>query len=130
MCWLQTDAFQSHNAFCESIQLANNSSSFSHTAAESKSCKLDSLFDMKVFSEVLSDAQAVLKRLEKCKEIDASQKEVGVFTSLYHASFFSTLLRAVIVCALFRKLFPGKLMPSCLKGNMCSPEQRPGQKHL
>lgn len=85
---------------------------------------------MKVFSEALSDAQAVLKRLEKCKEIDASQKEVGVFTSLYHASFFSTLLRAVIVCALFRKLFPGKLMPGCLKGNMCSPEQRPGERHL
>ncbi|KAM4885974.1 LOW QUALITY PROTEIN: zinc finger and BTB domain-containing protein 40 [Sylvia borin] len=44
-------------------------------AAESKSCKLDFFVDMKVFSEVLSDAQAVLKRLEKCKEIDASQKE-------------------------------------------------------
>lgn len=85
---------------------------------------------MKVFCEVLSNAQAVLKRLEECKEIDASQKEVGVFTSLYHASFFSTLLRAVIVCALFRKLFHGKLVPGCWKGNMCSPEQQPGEKHL
>ncbi|TRZ25238.1 hypothetical protein HGM15179_001924, partial [Zosterops borbonicus] len=50
-----------------------------------------SLFNMKVFSEVLSDAQAVLKRLEKCKEIDPSQKEVGVFTSLYHAKEHSVL---------------------------------------
>lgn len=95
MCWLQTDAFQPHNAFCKSIQLANNSLCFSRTAAESKSCKLDFFVRYKsVFSEVLSDAQAVLKRLKECKEIDASQKEVGVFTSINHASFFFILLRA------------------------------------
>ncbi|NXH73342.1 ZBT40 protein, partial [Hydrobates tethys] len=76
MCWLQTDAFQSHQAFCESLQLANNSSCFSHAAAESKSCKLDFFLRYEsVFSEALSDAQAVLKRLEECREIDASQKE-------------------------------------------------------
>ncbi|NXN32005.1 ZBT40 protein, partial [Nycticryphes semicollaris] len=76
MCWLQTDAFQSHRAFCESLQLANNSSCFSHTAAESKSCKLDFFLRYEsVFSEALSDARAVLKRLEECSEIGASQKE-------------------------------------------------------
>lgn len=123
MCWLQTDAFQSHHAFCESLQLANNLSCFSRTAAESKSCKLDFFVGYEsVFSEALSDAQAVLKRLEECREIDASQKEVGVFTSINDASFFFTLLRAVMVCALFRKLFHGKLVPGCLKGNKCSPE--------
>lgn len=125
MCWLQTDAFQSHNAFCESIQLANNSSCFSHTAAESKSCKLDFFVQYEsVFSEALSDAQAVLNRLEECREIDTSQKEVGVFTSTNHASFFFTLLRAPIVCALFRKLFHGKLVPGCLKGNVCNTLER------
>lgn len=122
MCWLQTDAFQSHHAFCKSLQLANNLSCFSRTAAESKSCKLDFFVGYEsVFSEALSDAQAVLKRLEECREIDASQKEVGVFTSINDASFFFTLLRAVMVCALFRKLFHGKLVPGCLKGK-CSPE--------
>ncbi|NWW52431.1 ZBT40 protein, partial [Pedionomus torquatus] len=76
MCWLQTDAFQSHRAFCESLQLANSSSCFSHTAAESKSCKLDFFLRYEsVFSEALSDARAVLKRLEECREIGASQKE-------------------------------------------------------
>ncbi|NXW31745.1 ZBT40 protein, partial [Phaetusa simplex] len=77
MCWVQTDAFQSHHAFSESLQLANNSSCFSHTAAESKSCKLDFFLRYEsIFSEALSDARAVLKRLEECREIDASQKEV------------------------------------------------------
>lgn len=110
MCWLQTDAFQSHHAFCESLQLANNSSCFSHTAAERKSCKLDFFLRYEsVFSEALSDARAVLKRLEECREIDASQKEVGVFTWVNDTSFFFTLLRARIVCSLFRKLFHGQL---------------------
>ncbi|NXL85014.1 ZBT40 protein, partial [Alectura lathami] len=77
MRWLQTLAFQSHHAFCKSLQLANNSSCFSHTAAESKSCKLDFFLQYEsVFSEALSDAQAVLRRLEECREIDASQREV------------------------------------------------------
>ncbi|KFQ38999.1 Zinc finger and BTB domain-containing protein 40, partial [Mesitornis unicolor] len=48
-------------------------------AAESKSCKLDFFLRYEsVFSEALSDAQAVLKRLEECREIDASQKEALV----------------------------------------------------
>jgi len=73
--------FKSHHAFCESLQLANNSSCFCHTAAERKSCKLDFFLRYEsVFSEALSDARAVLERLEQCREIDASQKEVGVFT--------------------------------------------------
>ncbi|XP_076212102.1 zinc finger and BTB domain-containing protein 40 isoform X3 [Aptenodytes patagonicus] len=46
-------------------------------AAESKSCKLDFFLRYEnLFSEALSDARAVLKRLEDCREIDASQKEV------------------------------------------------------
>eukprot|EP00076_Gallus_gallus_P032814 XP_024998352.1 zinc finger and BTB domain-containing protein 40 isoform X4 [Gallus gallus] len=46
-------------------------------AAESKSCKLDFFLRYEsVFSEALSDAQAVLRRLEECREIDASQREV------------------------------------------------------
>ncbi|XP_071654408.1 zinc finger and BTB domain-containing protein 40 isoform X1 [Patagioenas fasciata] len=44
--------------------------------AESKSCKLDFFLRYESdFSEALSDARAVLKRLEECREIDASQKE-------------------------------------------------------
>ncbi|XP_064326112.1 zinc finger and BTB domain-containing protein 40 isoform X2 [Phalacrocorax carbo] len=44
--------------------------------AESKSCKLDFFLRYEsVFSEALSDARAVLKRLEECREIDVSQKE-------------------------------------------------------
>ncbi|XP_074017781.1 zinc finger and BTB domain-containing protein 40 isoform X1 [Numenius arquata] len=47
-----------------------------HLAAESKSCKLDFFLQYEsVFSEALSDARAVLKRLEECREIGASQKE-------------------------------------------------------
>ncbi|NXG92957.1 ZBT40 protein, partial [Stercorarius parasiticus] len=98
MCWLQTDAFQSHHAFCESLQLANNSSCFSHTAAESKSCKLDFFLRYEsIFSEALSDARAVLKRLEECREIDASQKE-AVATCLAETgeqSVFKKLLSKV-----------------------------------
>ncbi|XP_072739981.1 zinc finger and BTB domain-containing protein 40-like isoform X2 [Ciconia boyciana] len=46
-------------------------------AAEGKSCKLDFFLRYEsVFSEALSDDRAVLKRLEECREIDASQKEV------------------------------------------------------
>uniref|UniRef100_A0A8C3PUF9 Zinc finger and BTB domain containing 40 n=1 Tax=Chrysolophus pictus TaxID=9089 RepID=A0A8C3PUF9_CHRPC len=45
--------------------------------SESKSCKLDFFLQYEsVFSEALSDAQAVLRRLEECREIDASQREV------------------------------------------------------
>ncbi|KAM6998781.1 LOW QUALITY PROTEIN: zinc finger and BTB domain-containing protein 40 [Passerculus sandwichensis] len=44
-------------------------------AAESKSCKMDFFVSENVFSEAPSDAQAVLKRLQECREIDASQKE-------------------------------------------------------
>ncbi|XP_009888131.1 PREDICTED: zinc finger and BTB domain-containing protein 40 [Charadrius vociferus] len=48
-------------------------------AAERKSCKRDFFLRYEsVFSEALSDARAVLKRLEECREIDASQKEAVV----------------------------------------------------
>ncbi|NWH44552.1 ZBT40 protein, partial [Fregata magnificens] len=98
MCWLQTDAFQSHHALCESLQLANNLSCFSHTAAESKSCKLDFFLRYEsVFSEALSDARAVLERLEECREIDASQKEalVACLAEAGEQSVFKKLLSKV-----------------------------------
>ncbi|NXW64199.1 ZBT40 protein, partial [Eurystomus gularis] len=98
MCWLQADAFQSHRAVCESLQLANNTSCFSHTAAESKSCKLDFFLRYEsVFSEALSDARAVLKRLEECREIDASQKEalVACLAEAGEQSVFKKLLDKV-----------------------------------
>ncbi|NXT25479.1 ZBT40 protein, partial [Syrrhaptes paradoxus] len=98
MCWLQTDAFQSHHAFCESLQLANNSSCFSHTAAESKSSKLDFFLQYEsVFSEALSNARAVLKRLEECREIDASQKKalVACLAEAGEQSVFKKLLSKV-----------------------------------
>ncbi|XP_021273093.1 zinc finger and BTB domain-containing protein 40 isoform X5 [Numida meleagris] len=67
-------------------------------AAESKSCKLDFFLQYEsVFSEALSDAQAVLRRLEECREIDASQREV-VLTCLAEAgeqSVFTKLLGKV-----------------------------------
>ncbi|XP_061306033.1 zinc finger and BTB domain-containing protein 40 isoform X3 [Pezoporus flaviventris] len=48
-------------------------------AADSESCKLDFFLRYEsIFSEALSDAQAVLNRLEECREIDASQKEALV----------------------------------------------------
>ncbi|KAM9176158.1 LOW QUALITY PROTEIN: zinc finger and BTB domain-containing protein 40 [Mergus octosetaceus] len=47
-------------------------------AAESKSCKLDFFLYESVFSEAHSNAQAVLRRLEECREIDASQREALV----------------------------------------------------
>ncbi|NXD15026.1 ZBT40 protein, partial [Nothocercus nigrocapillus] len=85
ICWLQTDAFQSHDAFCECLQLANNSSLFSHAAPESKSCKLDFFLQYEsVFSEALSDVQTTLKRLEEYQEIDASQREVGCASCFIH----------------------------------------------
>ncbi|XP_021273089.1 zinc finger and BTB domain-containing protein 40 isoform X2 [Numida meleagris] len=66
--------------------------------AESKSCKLDFFLQYEsVFSEALSDAQAVLRRLEECREIDASQREV-VLTCLAEAgeqSVFTKLLGKV-----------------------------------
>ncbi|OXB77342.1 UNVERIFIED_CONTAM: hypothetical protein H355_002334 [Colinus virginianus] len=70
----------------------------SDLAAESKSCKLDFFLRYEsVFSEALSDAQAVLRRLEECREIDASQREV-VLTCLAEVgeqSLFTKLLGKV-----------------------------------
>ncbi|XP_063209758.1 zinc finger and BTB domain-containing protein 40 isoform X3 [Chroicocephalus ridibundus] len=67
-------------------------------AAESKSCKLDFFLRYEsIFSEALSDARAVLKRLEECREIDASQKE-AVATCLAETgeqSVFKKLLSKV-----------------------------------
>ncbi|KFP99448.1 Zinc finger and BTB domain-containing protein 40, partial [Haliaeetus albicilla] len=67
-------------------------------AAESKSCKLDFFLQYEsVFSEALSDNQAVLKRLEECREIDASQKEalVACLTEAGEQSVFKKLLSKV-----------------------------------
>ncbi|OXB60736.1 hypothetical protein ASZ78_006099 [Callipepla squamata] len=70
----------------------------SDLAAESKSCKLDFFLRYEsVFSEALSDARAVLRRLEECREIDASQREV-VLTCLAEVgeqSLFTKLLGKV-----------------------------------
>ncbi|XP_010575461.1 PREDICTED: zinc finger and BTB domain-containing protein 40 isoform X3 [Haliaeetus leucocephalus] len=66
--------------------------------AESKSCKLDFFLQYEsVFSEALSDNQAVLKRLEECREIDASQKEalVACLTEAGEQSVFKKLLSKV-----------------------------------
>ncbi|XP_035756491.1 zinc finger and BTB domain-containing protein 40 isoform X2 [Egretta garzetta] len=67
-------------------------------AAESKSCKLDFFLRYEsIFSEALSDAGAVLKRLEECKEIDASQKEalVACLAEAEEQSVFKKLLSKV-----------------------------------
>ncbi|XP_054705857.1 zinc finger and BTB domain-containing protein 40 isoform X5 [Grus americana] len=67
-------------------------------AAESKSCKLDFFLRYEsVFSEALSDAQTVLKRLEECREIDASQKEalVACLAEAGEQSVFKKLLSKV-----------------------------------
>ncbi|XP_009703577.1 PREDICTED: zinc finger and BTB domain-containing protein 40 [Cariama cristata] len=67
-------------------------------AAESKSCKLDFFLRYEsVFCEALSDARAVLKRLEECREIDASQKEalVACLEEAGEQSVFKKLLSKV-----------------------------------
>ncbi|XP_026718458.1 zinc finger and BTB domain-containing protein 40 isoform X2 [Athene cunicularia] len=66
--------------------------------AESKSCKLHFFLQYEsVFSEALSDARAVLKRLEECREIDASQKEalVACLAEAGEQSVFKRLLSKV-----------------------------------
>uniref|UniRef100_A0A8C8BML0 Zinc finger and BTB domain containing 40 n=1 Tax=Otus sunia TaxID=257818 RepID=A0A8C8BML0_9STRI len=66
--------------------------------AESKSCKLHFFLRYEsVFSEALSDARAVLKRLEECREIDASQKEalVACLAEAGEQSVFKKLLGKV-----------------------------------
>ncbi|XP_030363951.1 zinc finger and BTB domain-containing protein 40 isoform X3 [Strigops habroptila] len=67
-------------------------------AADSKSCKLDFLLRYEsIFSEALSDARAVLNRLEECREIDASQKEalVSCLAETGEQSVFKKLLSKV-----------------------------------
>ncbi|KAM7030849.1 LOW QUALITY PROTEIN: zinc finger and BTB domain-containing protein 40 [Acridotheres tristis] len=66
-------------------------------AAESKSCKLDFFVYESVFSKALSDAQAVLKRLEECREIDACQKEAlaACLAKAEEQSMFKKLLGQV-----------------------------------
>ncbi|XP_030363950.1 zinc finger and BTB domain-containing protein 40 isoform X2 [Strigops habroptila] len=66
--------------------------------ADSKSCKLDFLLRYEsIFSEALSDARAVLNRLEECREIDASQKEalVSCLAETGEQSVFKKLLSKV-----------------------------------
>ncbi|KAM9521240.1 zinc finger and BTB domain-containing protein 40 [Guaruba guarouba] len=67
-------------------------------AADSESCKLDFFLRYEsIFSEALSDAQAVLNRLEECREIDACQKEalVSCLTETGEQSVFQKLLSKV-----------------------------------
>ncbi|XP_030900146.2 zinc finger and BTB domain-containing protein 40 isoform X1 [Melopsittacus undulatus] len=67
-------------------------------AADSESCKLDFFLRYEsIFSEALSDAQAVLNRLEECREIDASQKEalVSCLAEAGEQSVFKKLLSKV-----------------------------------
>ncbi|XP_065552329.1 zinc finger and BTB domain-containing protein 40 isoform X4 [Lathamus discolor] len=67
-------------------------------AADSESCKLDFFLRYEsIFSEALSDAQAVLSRLEECREIDASQKEtlVSCLAETGEQSVFKKLLSKV-----------------------------------
>ncbi|XP_028943181.1 zinc finger and BTB domain-containing protein 40-like, partial [Antrostomus carolinensis] len=67
-------------------------------AEESKSCKQDFFLRYEsIFSEALSDAQAVLKRLEECREIDAPQKEalVACLAEAGEQSVFKKLLNKV-----------------------------------
>ncbi|XP_062482316.1 zinc finger and BTB domain-containing protein 40 isoform X2 [Pezoporus occidentalis] len=66
--------------------------------ADSESCKLDFFLRYEsIFSEALSDAQAVLNRLEECREIDASQKEalVSCLAEAGEQSVFKKLLSKV-----------------------------------
>lgn len=101
-CWVQADAFPLHRGVCESLQLANNLACFSPPAAESKSCKLDFFLQYEsVFSKALPDAHVVLKRLEESREIDATQKEVGVFARVNGRAFSFAPLRAGILRAQF-----------------------------
>uniref|UniRef100_A0A8B9CUV8 Zinc finger and BTB domain containing 40 n=1 Tax=Anser brachyrhynchus TaxID=132585 RepID=A0A8B9CUV8_9AVES len=70
----------------------------SDLAAESKSCKLDFFLRYEsVFSEALSDAHTVLRRLEECREIDASQREalVACLAEVGEQSVFTKLLGEV-----------------------------------
>ncbi|XP_061235507.1 zinc finger and BTB domain-containing protein 40 isoform X2 [Neopsephotus bourkii] len=66
--------------------------------ADNESCKLDFFLRYEsIFSEALSDAQAVLNRLEECREIDASQKEalVSCLAEAGEQSVFKKLLSKV-----------------------------------
>ncbi|XP_074831873.1 zinc finger and BTB domain-containing protein 40 isoform X2 [Carettochelys insculpta] len=66
--------------------------------AESKTCKLDFLLQYEsVFSDALSDTKTVLKRLEECRGIERSQREVLVacLEDAEEQSVFKSLLSKV-----------------------------------
>ncbi|KAG6929967.1 zinc finger and BTB domain containing 40, partial [Chelydra serpentina] len=66
--------------------------------AESKTCKLDFLHQYEgVFSEALSDTKAVLKRLDECRGIEGSQREmlVACLEDAEEQSAFKRLLSKV-----------------------------------
>uniref|UniRef100_A0A8C0BEM9 Zinc finger and BTB domain containing 40 n=1 Tax=Buteo japonicus TaxID=224669 RepID=A0A8C0BEM9_9AVES len=87
-----------HTWVQQNMMLSDSRSLQEDSAAESKSCKLDFFLQYEsVFSEALSDNQAVLKRLEECREIDASQKEalVACLTEAGEQSVFKKLLSKV-----------------------------------
>ncbi|XP_065594265.1 zinc finger and BTB domain-containing protein 40 [Cyrtonyx montezumae] len=91
-------AEHSHSFEVEPAEPLERKGRVSDLAAASQSCKLDFFLRYEsVFSEALSDAQAVLRRLEECREIDASQREV-VLTCLAEVgeqSLFTKLLGKV-----------------------------------
>uniref|UniRef100_A0A8C3KSZ5 Zinc finger and BTB domain containing 40 n=1 Tax=Chrysolophus pictus TaxID=9089 RepID=A0A8C3KSZ5_CHRPC len=92
--WLHQDVMLSSSGSLRE----DSGSCAAQPACTDKSCKLDFFLQYEsVFSEALSDAQAVLRRLEECREIDASQREV-VLTCLAEAgeqSVFTKLLSKV-----------------------------------
>ncbi|XP_043356049.1 zinc finger and BTB domain-containing protein 40 isoform X7 [Dermochelys coriacea] len=66
--------------------------------AESKTCKLDFLLQYEgVFSEALSDTKTVLKRLDECRGIEGSQREmlVACLEDTKEQSAFKSLLSKV-----------------------------------
>ncbi|EMP42101.1 Zinc finger and BTB domain-containing protein 40 [Chelonia mydas] len=71
--------------------------------AESKTCKLDFLLQYEgVFSEALSDTKTVLKRLDECRGIEGSQREVLYNGTLdVHVPLFGSknaIRRTLVAC--------------------------------
>uniref|UniRef100_A0A8C0EZF6 Zinc finger and BTB domain containing 40 n=1 Tax=Bubo bubo TaxID=30461 RepID=A0A8C0EZF6_BUBBB len=101
--WVHQDAMSSDS---RSLQEDSGSRPDQPACDEQGGCAEEELADCKlhfflryesVFSEALSDARAVLKRLEECREIDASQKEalVACLAEAGEQSVFKKLLSKV-----------------------------------
>ncbi|KAL2296593.1 hypothetical protein Nmel_015913 [Mimus melanotis] len=97
--WFHQDTMLSESrSFQEDSGSGPDQPAHAEWTAESKSCKLDFFVQYEsVFSEALSDAQAVLKRLEECREIDACQKEAlaACLAKAEEQSMFKKLLGQV-----------------------------------